>query len=60
MAFLVFMGSARPAITLRFTGALGVIVYWVDVFALEFASRLYSLGQFNYFLSYFGFIAVVI
>jgi len=44
MASLVFMGSARPAITSRFTGALGVIACWVDVFALEFAGRLYLLG----------------
>jgi len=60
MASSVSMGSVRPAITSRFTGALGVIACWVDVFALEFAGRLHSLGQFDHLLSYFGSVAVVI
>jgi len=44
MASLVSIGSARPAITLRFINTLGVIACWVDVFVLEFAGKLYSLG----------------
>jgi len=60
MASSVSIGSTRPAITSRFTSTLGVIAYWVDVFVLKFTNKLHSLGQFDYLLSYFGFITVVI